>query len=268
MGAIALPIPIFSNGKPVGEYESRKIKGAVLADAKRTADNGDPYNAMAVFLAGCAERIGDIEDRHQIKSLVLNMPYASAEYLIAKIIVDGADDDGIEGMFECPRCYHKIICEETEFEDTRDRFGDLPINAQQEPEEMFDYTLQDIVEIPAMQNEIREVGSVTLRYPTLNDCSKAYLRQGSKDKGRLQFAIYNQALTGINGSEIDARWKNRYGMKMFEQMIRDDIREIGRLVGKYGLDNVVVKKCPNCGKSFEAVLDTRNFFASALRPEG
>ena len=265
MGEIKLPIPIFCDDKRHEKVNSIEITAGVIADTKKVIDQGDPYKGMQIFISGCLESIDPIVDKSAIKLLTGMMPYRSAEYLSMKIITQN-EDDGIEGMYNCPRCDKAIICEKTENVDRRDFLSDLDI-FYSNGSNTFEYKFESPITVPAKEDEITDIVSITLRYPTLNDCSAAILQLGEIDKVRLQFGIYLEALEKVNGESVSSKWKSRYGMSMFDQIKRKDIQKLGELITRYGLDIEVAKTCPACGKVFKTPINTSNFFVSALRSE-
>ena len=263
MGAIKFPIPI-NNGKVYDEIEIKEIITGVIADANREMEKGDPYKAIQMMISGCTEKIGDKTDKASIKEVIGHMPYKTAEYIAIKILLLGEVDDGIEGVYYCPRCDMQIICEKTEDSDTLDYLEDQEIKCIDE-NTPIEHELSSPVELPAENEENNYIESLTIKYPTLNNCSNAIKKYGDRDKVRLQLAILNDALVKINGKEIDYKWKNRYGMYLFERLKNNDIRKINEKISGYGIDSEVEKTCRGCGKKFKTPINTANFFASALR---
>jgi hypothetical protein len=264
MGAIRLPIPIFSE-KIFEEVTIRRLVAGVLADTHRIVEKGDIYKAIQTFVAGGIESIGDITDRPSINSLVGKMPFKSAYYLATKIIFLDEKDDGVEGYYPCPRCNEPKICEAGEDRDTRDFISDLKINYMEGKDNLFTVELDNPVEIKDESGGEEGILKLALHYPTLNDCSAAFNRAGDKDKGRLQFQIYVQALEQVNDNEVDRKYKNSLGMFIFEKMDRKDIRKISDKCEEFGMKTEATKICNKCQKEFVVEINTANFFGSALR---
>ncbi len=178
------------------------------------------------------------------------------------------DDDGIEGVYECPRCEKKIVCEYDKKNDidTRDYINDLSIVYMENENNIVNIDLKNVIEVKnAANNEVLEtVTSMSFSYPTLNDCIRANQSQGFNDEARLQFAIYIEALKKVNGKEVDGKFNNRYGMNIFEKMGMDDYKKLNKDLNVYGMDQEVEKHCRGCGKDYKVTLNISNFFASAL----
>jgi hypothetical protein len=222
---------------------------------------------LQTFISGCVEKIGDVTDKLAINTLVGQMSYRSAHYLAIKIIFQDEKDDGVEGYYKCPRCQEPKICEANDNPDldTRDYLSDLKIVFLEDADREFEIELDTPVEIKDESNGVDGIFKLKFRYPTLNDCSMAFNKVGEKDTVRLQFQVYIQALTGVNDGEVDNKFKNNYGMYVFEKMERKDIARISDACEKYGLVIEVMKICNKCQKEFKVHLNTSNFFGFALQ---
>lgn len=263
MSSIRLPIPI-NNGKVYEEIDIKEIIAGVVADTNKEVDNGNPYRALQVMIAGCTEKLGEVTEKANIKNIVGTMPYKTAEYVSIKILTMDEKDDGIEGVYNCPRCNAQIICEKTEDNDTLDYLNDIEIKELKE-NNPIEITLSDPIEIPVKDENMSIVESMQLIHPTLNGCSNAVAKVGEKDNIRLQLAIFNESIVKVNGIEIDNKWKNRYGMYVFEHMKKKDMRNISNKLSEYGMSSEVNKHCIKCGKDYKATINTANFFVSALQ---
>ena len=266
MGAIKLPIPVMFNGKILRDVSIKSIKTSVVADTSRVAQKGDTYRAIQIFVAGGLESIGDITDRQTIMNAVGCMPYKSAWYLSVKTIMQDEKDDGVEGLYVCPRCGEKKVCEFNEESqlDTRDFITDLKIKYLESDNLSIKYDLESPIIIKDEDGRSEEISSLEFEYPTLNHCSQAFNKQGNKDEIRLQLAVYVEALTKVNEQEIDRKFKSSFGMLLFEQMSRTDIQKLSALIDKFGMETKVRKICNKCGKEWDVNLNTANFFGSAL----
>src|SRR5690242_21680583 len=136
-----LPIPVFEPAKG-GEpriwtgAELRAPTPAAIANTQEAVQKG-LYRGVIAFLTGCITAFtmddGTVEnDRNRISALVRRLPYASAEPLAIYALLEGDADDGIEGVYDCPRCGKgKVVCEYvSEEEDTRDHVRALAIKCQ------------------------------------------------------------------------------------------------------------------------------------------
>ena len=266
MGAIKLPIPIFSNGKEYREVSLKPLQAGVIADTNRVVEKGDTYKAMQTFIAGCVESIGDITDKVAITALIGQMSYQSAHFVAVKIVFHDEKDDGVEGYYKCPRCGEPKVCEYNENPDldTRDFLSDLPVKFLGEGKD-FSVELDNPIEIKNADEGMDIVMKLRARYPTLNDCSMAFSRVGEKDKVRLQFQIYIQSLVAVNDIEVDNKYRNNFGMFVFDHMDRKDIKKFADACEEYGIKTEIAKVCNKCQKDFKVQVNTSNFFVSSLQ---
>lgn len=276
------PIPFQINGTVYHSCDIEQPTAGVLADTKKNADTGDKFSPTLIFLTGCIKSIisdsSEITDRIQIKSATRHMPYRTAEVLSLKAILMIHDDDGIEGMYPCPRCNYKVISQiikenDEIISDTRDFISNLDIDYMEDFQEEFEIILTEpTAMVNTKTNEVildmktqRPVimNSFTLTHPTLGHCIEAQTKQGGTDEMRLQYRIYVEAIKKIDGYEIDKSFKEKYVMTLFEKIPNiNDIGKIAKEVNKYGIERRVNKLCPSCGKEYKAVLNTSNFFDS------
>jgi len=264
---IKLPTPLSYNGNLYDEVNIKEYTAGVLADTKKEIDSGNPYKALQIFISGCINSINDVNEKTLIKILTGFLAYKSAELLAIKIITMNEKEDGIEGIYTCPRCGNKIACEIDEENgiDTSDHLNELKVEYSKD-NELIEINLKNKIIIEDInENIIDEISSISLQYPTLNNCISACNSYGDKDSVRLELRIYVESLKLVNQSEIDNKWKNRFGMYVMERLCRNDLITIKEKLNQYGLKNEIKKKCPNCGKKFTVALNTASFFALALQ---
>lgn len=268
-----LPIPVVAdNGSRFSEVEIKKPNSGLVADTKKLIDsNPNMFIAVKQFVSGIIVSIDDVSDPIALKGLTKNLPYRSAEYLmIQAFILRNPDNDGVEGVYPCPRCGTQVISEAYEKDgieyDTRDFLSNLEIV-------YADFTSVEInllepIEIKNLKNGeiLYSIESIQMSYPTLEHCIQGYNAcSDKKDDIRLQFNIYAQALTHINGAEIDSKFRSNFGAILFEKIDNDeDLYKISNAMQEYGLNNKVKKNCPNCSKNWITTLNTNNFFVSSL----
>jgi hypothetical protein len=267
-----LVIPFSVNGKVYSECEIGKPRASVIADTKRCIDEtGDAFSAMRVMLNGCIESFGDVTDKVAIKALIPKMPLKTAEHLVLSVVtMHYADDDGIEGVYPCPRCGTQYIAEIRETDgmvvDTRDHISTLPVVYcdMADIEIMREFKTAVLIENKANGNVIYDINSITIAVPTLENAINAYAKIGARDMVRLQFAMYVEALKKINGEVVDNKFRNSFGMLVFENIrdARDDLGWIAEQINMYGTDREVKKTCKKCGKVWKATVSTSNFFVS------
>jgi hypothetical protein len=269
MGTVKLPIPAIFEGKTYTEVELKThIQSSVLADTNRIAEKGNQYSALQVYISGGIEKIDDVSDRQTIKNIVGCMPYRSSFLLAIKLALMRSDDTGIEGEYPCPKCGELKKCEYNKNPDldSRDYISDIKISMKPESEDnTIKYKLKFPIVISDADAHDETVTDIEIEYPSLNHCSMAYNKIGDEDGIRMQMMAYVQALRKVNGNEITREFKNNFGMTMFERSDIDDLKEIGKILEKYGLNERVTKRCNKCGKKFEVVLNTSQLFENALR---
>jgi predicted RNA-binding Zn-ribbon protein involved in translation (DUF1610 family) len=199
----------------------------------------------------------------QINTLVGQMPYKSAEAVAVKILLLGEEDDGIEGVYQCPRCGTKKVCAAGDT-DNRDFIKDIPI-LNLDGNTRFAVDISPAVHVDNVDGEsIESVARLEFDHPTMAHCISAFGRYGEKDTVKLQLGIYLEALVSVNGLPADRKWKSRYGLQVMRDIGVSKIKEIGVAVSRYGMQTEAVKNCTSCGKEFTVTLNTSSFFVSAL----
>lgn len=271
---IQLPIPIYMNNEVFCEYiDIRKPNTGCIADTKKMSDSGDMYGAIAFFVAQCIESIEPVNgeaitDRDRIKSLVRNMPYRSAEYAFTQIMLLRHPEDGVEGVYFCPRCKTRIICEAKRdattgeiLSDTRDFIRDFKVTFASGLANV-QHTFATPVEIKTTDGKVLvSVDSFVMRHPTMADAISGTRRADRSDELRSQFGIYVESLVEVSGEVVDNKWRNTYGMMVFDRTDPDtDIVEISRKVNEYGMDKRKLRTCPDCEKQWRSIVNTSNFF--------
>jgi len=274
------PIPLKLNDVLYHSCDIEPPTPGVIADTKKVADTADRFNSTLVFLAGCVKSIisdtSEISEKIQIKSALRRLSFRSAEVIAIKSILLVHNDDAIEGVYPCTRCGHRVIAQKIEengeiISDTLDHISDIDIMYAQECDNEFTIQLSEPVYIMNLKTgepmvdmkTNRTVGMSTIKisHPTLGHCIDAQTRQGNSDEMRLQYRIYVEAITEVDGIEIDRSFKDKYGMMLFEKIPNiNDIGEITRRVHEYGISGKVKKICPSCGKEWMARVNTSSFF--------
>jgi len=263
-----LPIPIKINNNYHRECEIQAPSPATLADTNKIADS-DIYSAMIRFLQGSIKSIDGNEDIN--KSLLYKMPYRTAEMIAVDAMLEIDDDDGVEGIYRCPLCGHGYVAEKKmsgDIEiDTRDFISSMPVNYWDDEEYGVRHEFYNPIVInDGKGNIIEEVRDIEMTFPTMEHCIKAYSKFGRTDEIRFEFAVYLEAITHVNGSEIDSKFKNRFGMYIFENCnMKKDILVIGENMRRYGRDTTVKRTCEKCGRLWRSQVNTSNFFVSGLR---
>jgi hypothetical protein len=274
---IRLPIPFVSGeGKVYDKAELKRPSGAILADVKDVLGRSNEYQGMRVFAAGCCVKLfgesGEITDPSNIKTLLGKTSNKTLEFICIMVMIDYYEgEDYIEGLYICPRCSHKVISEKTEEDgiviDTRDRLTDLAVGYMEDISELeFDVDLGQVIVLKSHTSE-EEVNIITLRFPCTEDYIKAFHQVGGSNFIKVQYHVYGQCITRVNGVEVDDVWRRAFGTTVFNRMenIKKVFGEIAERINKYGINPKVHKSCSNCGKEWEVQISSSNFFASALQ---
>lgn len=288
-----LPVPIVLLPDEIGDSADRtnikkiysginlrKPSGRIISQIREDYDKSNEFIALRNFVAGCTESIvssrdGDIEtDPLKIKGLYNSANNKTIEYIAIKLMVEFYDgDDFVEGIYPCPRCGFKILAENTIMEDgleidTRDRISDLGIGYMDDPESEYIFEIQFTEPVLLKSNNGEDVAvNAVFRMPTIQDYVVALSQVGSRNSITLQFAVYAQALLKVNGVDVDKSWKRSFGLQLFNNMteIKKDVGQISGHINKYGINPLISRFCPECGKIWEATIKTANFFDSALQ---
>lgn len=268
-----LPIPIFRNDKIYTSVDITKPRTGVITKAYDAAVyKGLNFKAMLEFVSGCIETIHSLDgesvsDPAKIKRICGMMPSTSAETVALKVMSLINENDYIEGVYICPRCGEKIITGDDGITDTRDKVQDLEIiNMEGNFENSIFVQLSEQVKIKDKRTgeTLETIENFEVRYPTLNDCMNA--EEGQRNEITIALRIYCNALQKINGFDASAQWKGTYGMLMMNKIYPKDLSIISKAIKFYGIQKTKERICTECGKVWDAPLNTSNFFVSGLQP--
>lgn len=260
---LTLPVPIFLANR-VTKCEIIKPSVGVLMDTKKIVDRGDYFSALKKFLSSTVIFEDNTE---KTLRLIGELPIQSAEYLTIQImLLEYPDDDGIEGVYICPRCGTQKISECRDDIDNRDFISDLEITYFEEkdnPEITKDVNVNIIDK--KTDNPLFTVTSITMRHPKLNDYIEAVNKVGFIEDIEIQKFIYLKCITKINNEENIKDVKNKYGQKIIYKLSNKELNYFASEINKYGMNTKVEKNCLSCGKKWETTINTSNFFVGALQ---
>lgn len=269
-----LPLPCKINGKLYTHAEVKRPTSGTLADVTKMIDADKKFEAARILVCGIVTELsgeaGAITDKVALKGAIPKLPYKSIEFLATQAqLLTKPEADLIEGVYYCPRCSYRIISEYSNTDgveiDTRDRLSAQPCDCAEEVEEVL-WELESSVDIinDVDKSVLYTVNNMTFRHPTLEDAIRASQKYSKTDRVRMQYGIYLECLTHINGEEADAKFKANYGMYVFNNIPSpEDLQVLTGKMQKYGINPYVSKECPDCGKQFKVVLQTTGFFGSA-----
>lgn len=263
-------MPIALDGKQYVEAELKEPTAEDVANARRKVKDGDPYFAVAEWCAGCVESLsgpdGEIIDKSDVRRAMRQAPWWTAATLAVYGRAAMNDDDGISGPVKCPECGKKWRREvDEEGEDYRDHLYALPIKYVDDPGPVT-VKIKSPVTVTLRRGEDSEevkVSEVTLRRPTVADCSRAQRVMGDDDAGA-QAAVLAEALTAVNGEELSSSMRSALASTVMKRMKVTDLMAVSDAVNDYGIDPEVRRTC-SCGASWTEEVDVMGFFASALR---
>ena len=271
-----LAVPIFCEDKVYDVIEIKKPKTGVITATYEAMQKGNIFRAMLEFVSGSVLSLisieGDVVDEFaKIKKLCGAMPYITAEAVALKIMCEVNEEDSVEGMYNCPRCNTKILIEldkETGI-DSRDKISELEVKIM-EPSMYVNSIPVLLSEAVVLKNtktgEVLEtIEEFAIRYPTLNDCILAGQNMMEGQEVRVQMKLYSNALISRNGIDIDRKWASTWGDILIKNTGVKDLTQIGKALQEYGLKKTVERSCFNCGKVWEAAINTSNFFVSGLQ---
>lgn len=277
-----LPIPIFCQEKIYTDIELKIPSPGTIADTVKVIETNNHYSGILTFITGCIHSLTDSDDKtlngvdkNQIRNIMSYITYESASYLSIQGMLKYDEDDSISGVYECPLCHEKVICKKTMESDNRDHINDLKITCMKEKNPEFVVILNQPLELTnkstgqLLDEEINIIESITFEYPKISSCIKASHRYGKTDRIRLQYYIYSESIKKINGQDVDNKWRSRWGMWIIEHLPhpKKDLSNITKESSKFGMENTVMRICPECGNEWDAPVNTANFFASALQSE-
>lgn len=271
-----LPVPIFCDDKIYNMVEIKRPRTHVITKAYEAIQKGNLFRATLEFISGCIETISDgeeiIDTPAKIRQLCFSMPYMSAEMIAIKSMSMINKDDVVEGVYSCPRCQTKYI---TEYDsildiDNRDKISELEIiNMPQENyNNKIEINLDEPIKLINKQTKeiLQEINSFSIKYPTLKECINAGQNMQSGQEAKVQIKLYIDSLIEINKTIITKQWTATWGKIFFDNLYPEDLGKIGETMQKYGLKRTVKRECNNCGKVWEANINTSNFFVSGLQP--
>lgn len=267
-----LPVLYKTENNVFEEIKLKKPSGSLIAETQEASQKNWPL-AMRNFVAGCTVSIisaeNNIIDTTAIKAALGKMSNKNLEYLSQEIMVDYyKGEDFVEGVYECPRCGEMVIAEKLNEDgmeiDTRDRISDLKVGFMESVDELeFYHEFEEPVNVSEQEEEVR---NIVIGFPTMENYAEAFNVVGFQNKARFQFAVYARAIKKVNGMEVDNSWKKAKGFSLFNKSENtlNDIGKITEYFNKYGVDPKVEKICNKCGKIWQPLINTSNFFGSAL----
>lgn len=269
-----LYIPIFYGEQVFTDCEIKKPSPGVIADTVKFIDENKIGMALLTFVSGSIIELKDnsegvITSKEKIRTICRSMKQKCMEDLAIDIMLLLDPQDGVEGVYNCPRCRKQKICEKKDEIDTRDFLSSLNITYFESKDDYWEIELTEPYERKENGEGVEVIGILGFRYPTITDFIEASARHGFRDQLRLQYQIYAACLMSVNNSLVEKQWKQRWAMLMFENLpdLKTDFNRISKELNNYGRATRVKKVCEDCGKEWYPKINTANFFDSGLRPD-
>jgi len=269
-----LPVLLKTNENVYTQVETKRPTGVLIAETEEAVKKNE-FLGLRNFVSGCISSITgediEITDKIQIKTAVGKMSNKSVEYLSQEIMIDYYEgDDYVEGVYTCPRCNTQHIFEKSIQDgidmDNRDKISDLIVTFMEDPSELlFDIEFKNPIVVSSSQLE-EEINNVTMTFPTMDDHIEVLNTVGRNNMTRLQYALYSRAIVKANGLEVDNSWRRSKGIQLFlnSDNVKEDVGKMAEYINRYGVDHRLEKVCKNCSKVWQPVINTSNFFGSAL----
>lgn len=269
-----LPLPFMFGGKKIVSADIQKPINKVIAQTRAKAQDDDSFGAQVILATGSTAKLIDgdgkeIEDRKQVELAFIAGPFRNVEFAILQGLLATGIDDVIEGIYPCPKCKKVQYSNEPDNSDPdhddADRVRKLKIVIAPDVMEIY-HDLEDPVEIiDADSGEVQEtISSVRLHQITAEDLIKASRRVGTGNAVTFNAVSFALATMEVNGKKVDKKWQAEWGQFVYERMGIGDIRAIQKQTMSYGVKQTVKRTCNQCGKVWEAEVDTGSFFASGL----
>lgn len=259
-----LCVPAIHKGRTFVEAELDKPRGGVIADAHEEIERTGSFGAMLKLAVGCLRSLttdtGDVlTKRSEFEGVVRHMPIQTVEHVALRAL-SLVNDQGVDQIATCPRCADKRIYED----DEAIRFDDIEV-VEFDGEQRIRIDLDDPVEIKSKGEVLVSVSSVLMRFPTLNDGISGSMQYPESRDIRRQYAIYASAIQGINGDEVDQKFRSQWGTWLFERMYSTDIEQVSEVMAGLGMKKTMARECRRCGKKWKEPINIAGFFASGLR---
>lgn len=262
-----LCIPIHHQNKVYTSCIIDKPRGGVIADSVDEIRSTGEFGAMLKLISGCIKSIEDTEGNvisrtHEIEPIIRNATIITAESLAINML-SSVNDIGAEQILKCPRC------KETKIYDGENsiHYSDLEIRNYfpEDPDksQIIRIDLEEPVEIKSNGETLMSISNIDIRMPTINDGISGSMKYPG-DTLRRQYAIYVSAIMAVNGDPVDMKFKNQWGMWVFERMYPSDMSIISSVLSSYGINKRMFMRC-KCGKQYSHDIDLSDFFESGLQ---
>lgn len=259
-----LHVPIVYQGNKFVEFELKKLKAGVIADATEEMKKKGSFAGMQILVSETLKALmtedGDLVER-DFENIIRNSPVQAVEIMALRALTAGRDT-GIEQLSICPRCKKQVIYDG---EDAL-HFEDL-VMQDLEADQKIDVELDDPIVImnKRTQEELFRIENVSFRYPLLKDAIKGSSQIPDSKGTRQMYAIYAQAITHVNGEEAEAKFRNSWGMYTLERMGIEDLEKLSEKMKSCGIKKTVRRTCMSCEKQWDDPIDISGFFEEGLQ---
>jgi hypothetical protein len=98
-----------------------------------------------------------------------------------------------------------------------------------------------------------------MRWPTITDYIQGEARYPD-DPERLLYFAYGKALTRVDGTDVDDKYRNRYAELLFQNMTIRTINDVTAKLSECAF-GMVDRVCLKCHHHWKAPLDVSGFFS-------
>lgn len=258
-----LPIPFDFEGTRIDVFEVKGASAKDIADTGKLYNRGQGYAAIRKWVCSVLQSLGGIEDSIQIETMVREMPFVSAYAAACFGIAETKGTDSVESSYKCPQCGTVRTYAKDADDDMTDHLLDLEITVAQSDTLSFEFDKPIQITRKDNAETIEEIHSLVMRHPTITDFIRAEQRYPDDD-GTLAFFAFGCALVSVNHTDIDDKYRNRFGDLLFAKMPAMTFNKISRAVYENSLGNTIERVCLKCHHRWSAPLNLTNFFSSGL----
>lgn len=263
--------PIWFEDKKYLNCELKRPTPAVISETEKLVSDSSFGQAMLYFVSSCVTSYTDadgatVEEKDKIRQITKKMKQKCLEDICVDIMLKIDSEDGIEGVYYCPRCGEQQIAEKKGDVDTRDFVSNLEIKYLENERDYFEIVLSEPYERIDKGEVVETINTMGFRYSTIEDLINSISKVGTSNKTKTVYSILIDCLVTLNGKTVDKIQRDKFGIKFIENMpnIKDLMKVIAEMHA-YGRKNSTTKQCRRCSKEWEADLNTANFFVSGLQ---
>jgi hypothetical protein len=232
--------PIWFEDKKYLNCEIKRPTPLVISETEKLVSDSSYGQAMLYFVANCITSYADdtgicVEEKDKIRAITKKMKQKCLEDLAVDIMLKIDNEDGIEGVYYCPRCGDRQIAEKKGDDDTRDFISILEVNYLESDRDYFEVQLAESYKRFDKDELVEDINTLGFHYPSIENFITVLSKFGLNNKAKISYGSLVECLETINGKTVDKIYKDRYGMKMFENLPNiKDLVKISSEMSAYG----------------------------------